>query len=68
MAGGDAVEVELPAGATIGTLRQALLQQAPSLASLSRHMLFAIGTDYADDAHTLDDGSEVACIPPVSGG
>ncbi|HVU89154.1 MAG TPA: MoaD/ThiS family protein [Pirellulales bacterium] len=68
LAGQDALDVTLPAGATIAQLRQAIVAQASSLEGLSRHVWFAIGTDYADDAQPLVDGLEVACIPPVSGG
>jgi molybdopterin synthase sulfur carrier subunit len=68
LAGTDALDVTLPSGATIGRLREALVEQAPSLEKLSRHVWFAIGTEYADEAQPLADGQEVACIPPVSGG
>ncbi len=68
LAGQDELAIELPAGATIARLRQALAEHAPPLAGLLRHVWFAIGTDYADDEQPLADGLEVACIPPVSGG
>ncbi len=68
LAGCGRVEIDLPEGATIGLLRQRLLEQHPQLANLSRTMMFAIGTEYADDAAVIPAHSDVACIPPVSGG
>jgi len=64
----DVLELDLPAGATIGQLRQALVRQIPELAGLARQMMFALGTEYAADSATIPDGGHVACIPPVSGG
>jgi sulfur-carrier protein len=64
----EQVEVELPAAATVGDLRRALAAQHPALEPLLRHVLFAVDTEYASDATPLAADSEVACIPPVSGG
>ena len=64
----DALDLDLPAGATIGHLRQALVAQLPGLAGISRHLMFALGTEYATDDTMIPDGSQIACIPPVSGG
>ncbi len=30
--------------------------------------MFALGTEYATDDTMIPDGSQIACIPPVSGG
>jgi sulfur-carrier protein len=68
LAGRDVVELELATPATIGRLRATLAAQVPELAGISRHVMFALGTDYADDSATVDEASEISCIPPVSGG
>jgi molybdopterin synthase sulfur carrier subunit len=68
LAGRDTVEIALSVRPTVGQLRDALAAQVPELAGLVRHVTFAIGADYADDRATIDEGSDVACIPPVSGG
>jgi molybdopterin synthase sulfur carrier subunit len=68
LAGQEQVEVSLPAGSTIAQLRTALLEQHPSLAPLARAAMFAVGTEYADDAARVEEGADIACIPPVSGG
>jgi len=68
LAGQQQIEVELDASANVGTLRTALLAQCPALGPLLPHALFAVDTDYATDETTLAESSEIACIPPVSGG
>lgn len=67
-AGRDVYEVELPEGATVGQLRERLFVALPELGRLGAGVLFAVDTDYANDATRLTPGAEVACIPPVSGG
>ena len=67
-AGCGSVELELPAGATIGQLRAALAEQCPPLADLLKHSRVAVNSDYAGDAAVIPDSAEIALIPPVSGG
>jgi molybdopterin converting factor small subunit len=67
-AGRDAVDLDLPEGATVGDLRRRLGVDVPGLSGLVARMTFAIGTDYADDAAIIPPDADVACIPPVSGG
>lgn len=67
-AGCDWAELDLPAGATIGLVRSRLAEEFPILANLTPAMMFAIGTQYADDSAVVPQGADVACIPPVSGG
>ena len=68
LAGCESVERALPAGSTIARLRMDIAAEFPSLASLLRHSMLAVGREYAADAAALADGDEVAVIPPVSGG
>jgi molybdopterin converting factor subunit 1 len=68
LVGRDSVEIELPETARVQTLRAALAERFPPLRPLVPNLLFAIGTDYADDATPLDAHREIACFPPVSGG
>ena len=68
LAGRDTVEVPLPDGSNVGDLRRSLGETVPELSDLVDHVLFAIGTDYADDATIIPAGADVVCIPPVSGG
>ena len=68
LAGRPLVTVELPEPATVADLRRELARQVPELAAIVGQTLFAVGEEYAVDATPLLPGSEVACIPPVSGG
>jgi molybdopterin converting factor subunit 1 len=68
IAGRDAVEVELPAGATVADLRVRIGQEVPALANFARRCGVAVGGEYAVDADAVPEGVEVALIPPVSGG
>jgi molybdopterin synthase catalytic subunit len=69
-AGSDTVEVEVPAGATVGEALRGLAEQqpalAPALAALTPVM--AVNREYADAETVLAEGDELALIPPVSGG
>jgi molybdopterin converting factor subunit 1 len=67
-AGADSVEIDVPQGATIADLRQALFARLPELGSLGPRLLFAVNGEYAAETSTLPPECEVACIPPVSGG
>ena len=66
--GRSAIQLELPATATVGDLRQAIVQQVPELEPLLARCHFALDNEYAPDSHPLAAANEIACIPPVSGG
>ena len=66
--GKGVIEVDLPNGSTVRQLRGAIVEQFPPLADVLRHARIAVDSDYASDARTIDVRSEVAIIPPVSGG
>ncbi|HEX4142263.1 MAG TPA: MoaD/ThiS family protein [Pirellulales bacterium] len=68
LAEADFVEIDLPAGATVGLLRQRLAACCAPLGPLARHMLFAVDYQYVHDETIVPPEAEVACIPPVSGG
>jgi molybdopterin converting factor subunit 1 len=67
-AGRPEVELELPETATAADLRQALALACPALAEIVPSLLIAVDSEYADDAHRLSPGAELAAFPPVSGG
>ena len=56
----------VPEGTTIGELRQGVVSDWPELAKL--HFSFAVNRTYASQETVLQDGDEVAFIPPVGGG
>ena len=68
LAGCETIEVDLPEGAGVSALRQAVGGQHPELSELVRHVLFAVNTEYADENSPIPNGAEIALIPPVSGG
>jgi molybdopterin converting factor small subunit len=68
LAGLEELLVDLPAGATIGQLRQVVGSQFPKLAKVLPHALWASDAAYADDSTELSENSSIALIPPVSGG
>ena len=68
LAGRDELSVELPPGATVADLRQAVVEVVPALARIVPHSLWAVGAEYAADDVKLVEDAEVALIPPVSGG
>lgn len=62
-AGSGELELELPEGAVVADVWPAL-----RLGDEPQGLLFARNRTYAERTHALDDGDEVAVIPPVSGG
>ena len=68
IAGAREVRLDLPAGETIEDAWAALVGLHPRLAPGRPSVRFALNTEYADADAVLDDGDELAIIPPVSGG
>ena len=68
LAGAREIALDLPSGATVEDAWSAVVTRHPVLAPGRPSLRFARNGDYADAATTLDDGDEVAFIPPVSGG
>jgi molybdopterin converting factor subunit 1 len=68
LAGHDEMEVVVSEQATVAEVRQALAGASPALGSLLPHALLAVDAEYAGDAIIVTEHSELALIPPVSGG
>ncbi len=69
LAGRDALDFDLAPGATVADLRLRLEAQYPVLAEILRASVLAVGDDFAEAADTvIPPGTEVAVLPPVSGG
>jgi len=66
--GAERIELEIPSSACVGDLRLALAERFPEMSGMAPSLLFAVGTEYADDSAPLESATEVACFPPVSGG
>lgn len=68
--GHSAVFVELPDGASVGTLLEQLTPMLGGAAPerLLRGIAVSVNAEYAEAATILHDGDEVGLLPPVSGG
>jgi molybdopterin converting factor subunit 1 len=64
----DGEPLDLPAGATVAAARAALARAHPDVAPLLPRVQTAVNMDMVGDAHTLNEGDELALIPPVAGG
>ncbi len=64
--GADSLQVTLAAGTTAQGLRERVAESHPSL--LRVPVAYAVNQDYARAETVLQDGDEVALIPPISGG
>jgi molybdopterin converting factor subunit 1 len=68
MAGGAELRRELPQGATARNAWEALVTEFPGFDDYSRAVSCAVNEEYARMTSPLNDGDEVAFLPPVSGG
>lgn len=59
---------EVPAGATVNTVWEALKHEHPELEAIDNALAFAVAQEYVDRDHLLQNNDELAFIPPVSGG
>jgi molybdopterin synthase catalytic subunit/molybdopterin converting factor small subunit len=60
--------IDLPGGATAGDLKRAVEEQYPALTGRMGAVRVAAANDFLDDTQSLPDGTDLALIPPVSGG
>ncbi len=59
---------EMPEGATVKDLFEALAARYPALGEMEERTIVAVNRDQAGWDRKLKDGDEVAFYPPVSGG
>lgn len=62
------VELSLPAGATVGDLLNEFRRQVPAASALPARPLCAVNLAHVLPGHALQDGDEVALLPPLAGG
>src|SRR5262245_9815448 len=58
----------LEEGSSVGRLYELYAQRFPKLAEHSSSLLFSRNQEFAQRGEPLEDGDEVAFLPPVSGG
>jgi molybdopterin converting factor subunit 1 len=64
----EKVELEIPAGSKVGELIGQLAEEYPALRPHTRFISVAVNRAYVGMQTELQDGDEVACLPPVGGG
>ena len=67
MAGTSRTSLALPAGATVAEMLALVCARYTDLPDSDR-IVVAVNNQYENGSFVLDDGDEVALIPPVSGG
>ena len=60
--------IDLPVGATVADLTDAVRGLYPRLAPPEVKIVVAVNADYAEPEDVLKPGDDVCLIPPVSGG
>lgn len=68
LAGAAELVRDVPAPATVQTIWRGLVAELPALEEYERTMSVAVNAEYARMAAAVNDGDEVAFLPPVSGG
>jgi molybdopterin synthase sulfur carrier subunit len=68
LVGSKQVEVALPSGATVGQLRDKIVEEYPVLEAMMSTLAVAVDDEMAPPEHVLNDGEKVEIIPPIAGG
>jgi len=68
LAGTSDREADVPAGATIADVWNETVRHHAALAPYAGSMSCARNLEYARFSTTVEDGDEIAFLPPVSGG
>ncbi len=68
IAGTNAADLDLPAGSSAADVWLRLRSQHRELTDYRQPPLVAINEEYASPERVLNDGDELAFIPPVAGG
>ena len=61
-------EVEVPEGATVADLVAEVAVAHPRFLQIEKSLMVSVNQGYVERGEELNEGDEVAFIPPVSGG
>jgi molybdopterin converting factor subunit 1 len=68
LAGSGELVRDVPHPATVQTVWRVLVTEMPALGEYERTMSVAVNADYSRMTASVNEGDEVAFLPPVSGG
>lgn len=68
LVGSKTVDVAVPHGATVGILRDRIVEEYPVLDAFMGTLVVAVDEEMVPQEHVLDDGARVELIPPIAGG
>jgi molybdopterin converting factor subunit 1 len=68
LAGSGELVRDVPPPATVQTVWRTLVTEMPALGEYERIMSVAVNADYSRMTASVNEGDEVAFLPPVSGG
>lgn len=68
LTGGHELQLELPAGATVGDLLAQVYRKFPRLVEAEKTMLIAVGVEFAGHKTVLRENDVVSLMPPLQGG
>jgi molybdopterin converting factor subunit 1 len=68
LAGVGEIALEIPPGATADNALALVVATFPAASSVAARSAVAVNLEYAPVSRILNDGDELALIPPVSGG
>ncbi len=68
LAGVNEDEIEVPEGATLRKVVEAVLERYPQLKQFAEYMITSLNNRVADEEAPVEEGDVVAIMPPLGGG
>ena len=68
LAGIAKVDLDLRQGATVAELIERIYELKPALRAHDKSILIGVGVDFVGRDRVLNEGEEIAIMPPVQGG